>query len=171
MKIFLILLSVFSILTIATGVAAMMFFGNKEREVIDIVLMSPLEGVLTYQGKPLPNKEMKLWLRWKDEEGENFTYVTDVEGRFSIPEHKVRDSLNPFAQLVIRQELTVEHDNLLFEVWIRSKLRPQLFTELNGRPVGLVCDLAAEEVAVKGEGSLGVSICRWETLEKNSGEL
>ena len=143
----------------------MMFFGNKEREVIDIVLMSPLEGVLTYQGKPLPNKEMKLWLRWKDEEGENFTYVTDAEGRFSIPEHKVRDSLNPFAQLVVVQEIIVNHKGVTYEVWNRSKMEPERYTELNGKPVGLICELTSEESIFRGDGSLGSSLCTWEKLE------
>lgn len=144
----------------------MMFFGNKEREVIDIVLMSPLEGVLTYQGKPLPNKEMKLWLRWKDEEGENFTYVTDAEGRFSIPEHKVRDSLNPFAQLVVVQEIIVNHKGVTYEVWNRSKKEPEIYTELNGRPRGLVCELTAEEYLHRGNNSLGTTICTWETIDR-----
>lgn len=143
----------------------MMFFGNKEREVIDIVLMSPLEGVLTYQGKPLPNKEMKLWLRWKDEEGENFTYVTDAEGRFSIPEHKVRDSLNPFAQLVIRQEFTIMHQGVNYEIWIGSKTEPEPFLELGGRAAGMTCEITEESSIIHGKGAVARTACVWESIE------
>lgn len=164
MKFFLIFLSILTLLTIATGVAAMMFFGNKDREVIDIVLMSPLEGVLTYNGKPLPKQEMKLWLKWKDKKGEHFTYVTDEEGRFAIPEHKVRDSLNPFAQLVIRQELTTQINGNEYEVWVGSKKRPELFAELAGQPVDVICDIATEYSIVEGNRSIARTVCIWSSL-------
>lgn len=139
----------------------MMFFGNKEREVIDIVLMSPLEGVLTFEGKPLPNQELNLWLQWKDEKGEHFTYVTDAEGRFAIPEHKVRDSLNPFAQLVIRQELTTQHNERKYEVWVGSKKEPELFAELAGQPIDVTCDVAMEYSIVEGHRSIARTVCVW----------
>lgn len=133
----------------------------------DIVLMSPFEGTLTLNGKPLPNHELRLWIGWEDKKGKYFTYVTNADGKFSIPEHKVRDKLSPYAQLVIRQKITTNYDGESYNIWCRSRLEPELYSELGGRPVNLVCELTAKEKIHHGESSVGATICVWERLEKD----
>lgn len=139
-----------------------LFFGGEKKEV---VLFSPLEGKITFQGKPLVNAKIKLHLSWKDQTGESFYYTTDKDGFFKIPKHTSEYKESPLAQLVIRQELTVEHSGNTYEMWVMSKMKPAEFTELGGEAVGVVCEISNELTTVRGIGSLGGVACTWELLK------
>lgn len=138
-----------------------LFFGGEKKEVI---LFSPLEGQLTFQGVPLPNTKIKLHISWKDQVGEDFYYITDEKGFFKIPQHKSEYKEDPLAQLVIRQELTVIHNGITYSIWTRSKKEPAEFTELGGKPVELTCELTNELTVIRGIRSLGSTVCTWKSL-------
>lgn len=146
------------------GAAMSLFFGGPKKEVI---LFSPIEGTLTFQGTPLANAKIKLHLTWKDQKGETFYYSTNEDGSFKIPQHKSEFKESPLAQLVIRQELTVEHNGNHYEVWIMSKMDPAEFTEFGGEPVGLVCEITNDLTTVRGINSLGGVSCSWKSLKVN----
>jgi hypothetical protein len=161
-NILIILILIISTVYTYQGAAMSLFFGKKSK--VDVVLFSPLEGKLTFRGEPLSNTKIKLHISWKDKEGESFYYSTDTNGFFSIPKIKSEYEESPLAQLVIRQELTVEHDNNFYEVWTMSKMESAEFTELGGKPVGLVCEVTDDLTTVRGIRSLGGVACTWESL-------
>ena len=138
------------------------FFKGKE---VEAVLFSPLEGKLTYQGKPAANAKLKLWIAWKDKEGETDVYYADNHGHFAIPQITATYRNNPLAQLVVRQRLTVLFEGQEFVIWRLSKMEGIAFTELGGRPVNLSCEMTNEEVTVRGNRSLGGTRCTWEALD------
>lgn len=142
----------------------MSFFGEKKK--VDAVLFSPLEGQLTFNGRPASHAKIKLWLAWKDKEGEIYNYTADQNGFFKIPEKTATYTENFLAQLVISQEINVEYDGQSYETWIMSKMDPAEFTELGEKPLNLVCELTNELVTVRGIRSLGGTTCKWDSLDK-----
>ena len=88
-----------------------LFFGEKEK--VEAVLFSPLEGQLKFNGKPASGPKIKLWLAWKDKKGETKLFNADENGNFSIPAQTVLYKQNPLFQISIGQTIIVEfnHDN------------------------------------------------------------
>ena len=136
-----------------------LFFGGEQTEA---VLFSPLEGQLTFEGKPVSGAKIKLWLAWKDKDGESHHYTTDDNGFFSIPVHTASYKENFLAQLVISQEITVEYEGQAYEMWVMSKMDPAEFTELGVKPANLRCELTNELVTIRGNNSLGGTACNWD---------
>ena len=133
---------------------------------VEAVLFSPLEGKLTYKGKPAANAKITLWTSWKDKIGETDTYHTDEQGNFSIPQKNMTYTPNFLAQLVMRQRLTVLFQGQEVVIWWITKMEETLFTELGGRPVNVRCELTHDEKIVDTDGSLGETRCQWDRLEK-----
>jgi len=142
------------------------FFKGKE---VEAVLFSPLEGKMTYQGKPAAGATIKLWVAWKDKEGQTEEYTVGDNGDFSIPKKTVVYKANPLAQLVIKQKLTVFFEGQEFNIWALSKMEEAVFTELGGKPINFTCELTNDEKTVRGNRSLGGTRCTWESLEKVEG--
>lgn len=139
------------------------FFKGKE---VEAVLFSPLEGKITYKGRPASGAKIKLWTAWKDKTGETEFYHADDQGNFSIPQKNMTYKSNPLVQLVIKQRLTVFFKDQEIDIWEFSKMEKAPFTELGGRPVNLTCELTNDERTVRGDGSLGGTRCVWDVLEK-----
>ena len=138
------------------------FFKGKE---VEAVLFSPLEGTLTYQGKPAANAKLKLWIAWKDQEGETDVYYADDQGHFTIPKKTVRYKDNPLVQLSVGQEITVEYQGRETLIWRVGKISSHLFGELGGRPVGLTCELTNEEMTAHLDHALVKTLCEWQELK------
>ena len=138
------------------------FFKGKE---VEAVLFSPMEGKLTYQGKPAANAKIKLWIAWKDREGETESYYADDQGHFTIPQITATYRHNPLVQLVVTQRLTVFFEDQEVDIWEFSKMERTPFTELGGKPVNLICELTNDDKTVEGNRSLGGTRCTWEALD------
>ena len=138
-----------------------LFFGGEKKEA---VLFSPLEGKITFEGKPAAGAKIKLWFTWKDKEGESFYYTADENGFFKIPKHTTTYKETPLAQLVISQEITVEHEGKPYEMWVMSKMDSAIFTELGGEPINLRCELTNDLTTIRGNHSLGGTACIWDSL-------
>lgn len=136
-----------------------LFFGRKK---VEAVIFSPLEGHLTFEGRPAAGAKIKLWYAWKDTKGETFHYIADNNGFFKIPKHT--SMYKPFflAQLVISQELTVEYEGIPHQVWLMSKKDPAEFTELGVNPTNLICELSNELAIIRSIESLGGTKCTWD---------
>lgn len=139
------------------------FFGGEK---VEATLFSPLQGKLTFEDKPASGAKINLWIKWKDSEGETFSYIADEDGMFSIPTHTATYRQRAIAQLVITQIITVEYRNNAFEVWNLSKMDPGIFKELGGKPTNVVCELTSELTVVGGNGLLGGVACKWDSMEK-----
>jgi hypothetical protein len=96
------------------GFAMSLFFGGEKKEA---VLFSPLEGKLTFKGKPAAGARLKLWTAWKDQEGESEYFTADDEGFFFIPEKTIAYKQNPLSQMSIGQTVTVEYNGQEYLIW------------------------------------------------------
>lgn len=161
-KILVLLTFLISSLYLSEGASMAIFFGGEE---VEAVLFSPLQGQLTFEGKPASGAEISLWIKWKDSEGETFSYTADDDGRFSIPQHTATYKQSAIAQLVILQKIMVEYRNNAYEVWHFSKMEPEIFTELGGKPNNVICELTSELTTTRGQGSLGGVACTWDLFE------
>lgn len=159
-----ILILLISLICAYRGVAMSLFFGGEKAEA---VLFSPLEGQLTFNGKPAAGAKIKLWLAWKDQEGESEYFTTDDNGYFTIPKKTVMYKKNPLAQISIGQTLTVEYNNQQVLIWKAGKTSIHLYGELGGRPEGITCELTRDEMDAYLEKSLLETTCVWKHLNKD----
>lgn len=134
-------------------------FGGNESE---IVVFSPLEGRLFFEGKPLSGADISLWVSWKDKTGHTFHYKTDENGFFLIP--KITDLYKDSAlvQLVITQEITVNYRGESYLIWTLSKTDGGLNVEFGGEPKNLTCDLTEDLKTIRTDEVLMGSRCEWE---------
>ena len=138
-------------------------FSKAEEEV---VIFSPMEGLITLNGEPVPDAKIERWLKWKDEEGEKDYFVTDKQGRFSIPIKKDVVTLSTISQFVMAQEVRVFVDGVEYPIWILSKGSKVIFGELGGVPVNFRCELTDELVRVEVEDGLLGTSCKWDLIDK-----
>ena len=155
------------ILVSAQGAAMSIFIKSKDAEA---TLFSPLSGKIFHNGKPAANANIRLWIKWKDKEGETFNYLTDENGYFDIPLKKVDYKDNPLAQIVITQEIKVDYNNETYLIWSLGRTRTEEYSELGGRPVNLTCELNDELEPHRQNGILLATSCKWDSIEKVQGE-
>lgn len=141
-----------------------LFFGGKE---VNAVLFSSLDGRITLDGKPASNAKIKLWIKWKDQQGETFIYTADENGVFSIPEQLATYKENALAQIVITQEITVEYLGESYLVWTLSKTNTHEFGELGGKPSNLVCELTNDLEPIRTDSVLMGTVCHWDAIAKH----
>jgi hypothetical protein len=143
--------------------ATMTIFSGKEEEV---VLFSPMEGTLTFEGKPVADAKIVRLVRWKDSSGESDTFSTNVNGEFYLPIKKATVRIGPLSEFVMSQSIHVFYNGTETQIWGRSKRSTELYGELGGKPKNFRCDLA-DEVEYKdvADGLFGTS-CKWDSIEK-----
>jgi hypothetical protein len=146
------------------GAAMSLFFGGEK---VEAVLFSPLEGKLTFNGKPASGAKIKLWLAWKDEEGESEFFTADENGYFSIPKKSVVYKQSPLAQISIGQLVTVYFNNQEILIWRGGKSKTHLYSELGGRPEGVTCELTKENLDPHLDFALIKTRCIWNSLNKD----
>ena len=140
----------------------MSLFSKSEEEVI---LCSPIEGIITFKGKPVADIKIDRWLKWKDETGENDSTYTDNKGQFSLPVKKEILKGNALSQFVVAQEIRANHNKVEYPIWAKAKRAKEMFGELDGRPVNFRCELTDELVRVDaGRGTLMTS-CKWDSIK------
>jgi hypothetical protein len=147
---------------VSQGAAMSIFFGGEKTEV---VLFSPLEGKLTYNGKPAAGAKLRLWIAWKDQEGETESFTADEHGQFSIPKRTTVYRKTPLAQLSVGQTITVEYSGNEYLIWKAGKSSPELYGELGGRPQNVHCELTKQEMDVHLEHSLLETLCEWTKID------
>lgn len=142
--------------------SSMSLFSKSEEEVI---LCSPIEGIITFKGKPVANIKIDRWLKWKDETGEIDSTYTDDKGQFSLPVKKEIVKGNALSQFVVAQEIRASHNEVEYPIWAKAKRAKEMFGELDGKPVNFRCELTDELVRVDaGRGTLMTS-CKWDSIK------
>ncbi len=138
----------------------MAFFSKKE-----VVLSSPFEARITFQGKPAVGARIKRVIKWQSDIGEEDYTETDEQGYFSLP--AVKDNWRQLlpAEFVVYQDVIVDFDGKEYKIWIHSKREEQEWAELGGQPVSMRCELTDEIRRVEVErGLLGTS-CHWDSVK------
>ena len=132
----------------------------------EIVLASPMEGLLTYEGKPAAGVKIERRLSWYDgdESTEDFV-VTDSGGRFSIPVVKRVLKVSGFVQFVTIQEIIAYYKGEEIDIWTMGNHSKIEFGELGGKPVNFRCELTDKEERVSPNYSAILTRCKWDSLE------
>lgn len=150
------------IMVMSSQGVAMPFFSKQEQQV---VICSPMEGIITYKGKPVSGAKVERWLKWKDEKGERDTVQTDKSGHFSLPIIEDTVSLSPISQFVMGQEIKVFHNDHEYEIWSIGKSEKGIYGELGGEPENFRCELTDEGIPHRLENSLLFTSCKWDQIK------
>jgi hypothetical protein len=140
-----------------------LFFGGEKKEA---VLFSPLEGVITFNGKPASGAKIDLWIKWKDAAGEHFGFTTDENGFFQIPLKTATYKESALAQIVITQEITVAYADESYLIWTLSKTSTHASGELGGKAANLTCELTSDLEAIRTDDILMATSCSWRSISK-----
>lgn len=141
------------------GAAMSLLFGT------EVVLFSPLEGKITYEGKPAANAKIVRLVRWKDTKGETDVFTADENGEFHIPVKKANVRIGPLTEFVMSQSLHITYNGQETQVWGKSKRNTELYGELGGKPKNFRCELTDEvEYIDVPDGLFGTS-CKWDSIE------
>jgi len=92
------------------------------------------------------------------------TTSTDSNGLFHF-DAKFTNSLAKFmpVETVITQNIIFEHDNKEYEGWKSVKRSTEENSELEGKPLDLMCELSKTESGVTENGSqVIIGICEWQ---------
>ena len=143
------------------GASMSLFSKSKE-----IVLASPMEGVLTYEGKPAPGVKIVRKLRWYDgeESAEDFV-VTNQKGHFTLPNVTKALKVSGLVQLVVSQEIAALYQGEEILIWAMGKSSRIEYGELGGKPVNLRCELTNEKVITRDYNTPLMTRCTWDSLE------
>ena len=138
----------------------------------EVVLCSPMEGRITFEGKPAVGAKIQRFIKWKDQVGEYDTVFTNDKGKFFLPEIKKKVKLNKIATFAVAQEVRVLYMGIEYPIWVKSKREKGIYGELGGQPVNFRCELTDDLVpielgdeAVGGSGLLASS-CKWDSILK-----
>lgn len=136
----------------------------------DVVLFSPMQGKLTYNGQPAANAKIVRHLVWKDDKGEKETFYTNSNGEFNLPIRREKVKIPALGEFVITQELVVFYEDQQFEIWGISKYDIEEYGELGGKLENFRCELTDEltdelRFPEIQNGLFGTS-CTWDAIVK-----
>ena len=132
----------------------------------DVVLFSPMEGKMTFEGKPAANAKIVRTIIWKSDEGETDVFYTAEDGTFTLPIKRAKVRLPLLIEFVLTQEISVFYNDQEFTFWVRRKHDLGEYGELGGKPKNLRCELTDENVYIEGFGGTFTTPCKWDSIEK-----
>lgn len=110
-----------------------------------LVLFSEVHGTVLKDGKPVAGAEVIQKVVWSDNENDipRQRAITDETGTFSFPAIERRAGLLRLlpAQPTMQQELLIRYQGAEYIAWQHGKGSYNANTELDGRPIRLVCEL------------------------------
>jgi hypothetical protein len=120
--------------------------GNAMGAFSSLVLFSEVKGTVLKDGQPVAGAEIVQQVDWSDDPDKNprNQTTTDKNGAFSFPAVERSAGLLRLvpAQPMILQKLIIRYQGVEYEGWLHGKDSYDANTELDGRPLRLVCDLA-----------------------------
>lgn len=113
-----------------------------------LVLFSEVHGTVLKNGKPVAGAEIVQKVVWSDDANEipPQRAVTDKAGTFSFPAIEHRAGLLRLipAQPIMLQKILIHYQGAEYIAWQHSKGSYNANTELDGRPIRLVCELTRQ---------------------------
>jgi len=133
------------------------------------VIASPMEGVLMQNGTPLANTKIIRRLRWNsNDDGIEQEFMTDGQGRFSLPIHEEELTMSKLTQFTCSTHLEVTIDGQKHDVWYSNKFKSELYLETQGPTHDLVCDISAEEIVIRTGLANVMTTCRWKDMPESN---
>ena len=159
-----VLLSFIALLSFSTKGETMSLLPSSQ----EVVISSPLEGILTLVGKPISGVKIERKLSWFDqsESVEDFV-VTNSTGHFTLPLIKKSLKLSNLTQFVVSQEINAIHNGEKVLIWYMGKGSKIEFGELGGKPVNLRCELSIDEIVTRDYKNPLITRCSWDSLESS----
>lgn len=129
----------------------------------EVCIFSGFEGRLTYKGEPAAGARVVRHVSWKDEKGVSDETMTDEKGEFSFASRW--DSLKGLmkilpSEFVAHQTIHVFYQDSKHHIWSASKRRKEEYSEFNGSPAFLSCELTDELEPFEVERGLVATSCR-----------
>ncbi|WP_028225395.1 carboxypeptidase-like regulatory domain-containing protein [Paraburkholderia ferrariae] len=113
-----------------------------------LVLFSEVHGTVLKDGKPVAGAEVVQKVVWSDNEDEipSQRAITDPGGAFSFPAVERRSVLLHLLphQPVVIQKIVIRYQGAEYEAWRHTKGSYEINSELDGRPLKLVCELSRQ---------------------------
>lgn len=113
-----------------------------------LVLFSEVHGTVLKEGKPVAGAELTQTVVWSDNKDEipSRHAVTDANGAFSfqVIEHKAGVLRIVPHQPVMLQKIIISYQGVEYTAWRHTKDSYDLNSEMNGKPINLVCELTRE---------------------------
>ena len=132
----------------------------------EVVLSSPLEGILTFEGKPVAGVKIERKLSWFDlSESVEDSVITDSQGHFILPLVMKSIKLSNLTQFVVSQEINAIYNGESILIWYMGKGSKIEFGELGGKPVNLKCELSDDEIVTRDYKNPLMTRCTWDSLE------
>ena len=133
---------------------------------MEVILSSPMEGVLTFEGKPATSVKIERRLRWYDgEESTTDFVITDKNGYFNLPIVKKVLKVSGYVQFVVSQEIAAIYEDEETIIWVMGKSSKIEYGELGGKPVNLQCELTGEKLITRDYNTPMMTRCKWDSLE------
>ncbi|WP_276681898.1 DUF6795 domain-containing protein [Thalassolituus oleivorans] len=127
-----------------------------------VCTFSAVRATVTYKGEPVKGATVTRLTEWKKPNKE--TTKTDANGAFDFPAIFERSvSKYSLMEIVISQQITVEYNGQLFEIWANGKMNSEEDSEFDGVAIDLDCELTNEQKTYRSNGSLVMTNC---TLKK-----
>jgi len=113
-----------------------------------LVLFSEVHGAVLKDGNPVAGAEVVQKVVWSDNADEIPLQhaVTDPKGAFQFPVITRRSVLLQLLphQPVMVQKIVIRYGGAEYEAWRHTKEDYELNSELDGRPLSLVCELSRQ---------------------------
>ncbi|TKC80183.1 DUF4198 domain-containing protein [Trinickia terrae] len=113
-----------------------------------LVLFSDVHGTVLKDGKPVAGAELIQKVVWSDDENEipPQRTVTDTTGAFAFPAITRKAGLLRLipAQPTMLQTILIRYQGVEYIAWQHGKNSYDANTELDGRPITLVCELTRQ---------------------------
>lgn len=129
----------------------------------DVVLFSRVQGQLLFKGIPVAKAKVVRRYRYDTVEPVEDSCVTNDDGLFELPlVVKKNDTANPLAQFVVYQQLYVERNGELQQIWSHGKMDKSENSEYGSSFKKIICELTSEPKR-KEIGLLNVvyTNCEW----------
>lgn len=136
----------------------------------EVVLFPPMEGRMTYEGKPAKNAKIVVHVFWKDEIGEKEDFYANENGEFNIPIKKVKVRIPPLSEFVVTQQISVFFQEEEFVVWSKATLGTDEYGGLGGNPVNVRCELTEKREKQEDFDGLFSTSCRWDLIAEKGNE-
>jgi hypothetical protein len=124
--------------------ACLLVFNSKAHAMGKMHLFSAVQGVVVQKGAPVEDAvvEREYFWHWKDKR-EKLQVKTDATGGFKFPEATGSSFLGGLLphEPVIQQTIRITHKGQTYTAWAFDKGDYEANTELEGKPISLVCDL------------------------------
>lgn len=127
----------------------------------EVVLFSPMEGKITFEGKPASNAKIVVHVFWKDDVGEEEEYHADENGDFVIPVKKRKVRIPPLSEFVVTQQIRVSFNGDEFVIWSKAALGTDEYGGLGGNINNLQCELTDKRVKQEDFDGLFSTSCKW----------